>query len=428
MLRVVTVDELARRGGGVDAKTLSEAAQIVADVREGGESAVRRYGERFGELVAAQPIVHEPAALRAALARLDSATRGVLERSAERITSFARAQRACLTSLDVAVEGGRAGHGVAPMDRAGCYAPGGRFPLPSSVLMTACTARVAGVGEVWVASPKPTDATLAAAAIAGADGVLGIGGAHAIAALAYGVKGVAPACDIVVGPGNRWVTAAKKIVFGDVAIDMLAGPSEVVVLADESADATRVAADLLAQAEHDTDARAILVTTSRELAEQVNAEIRAEVARWPASSDNASIAREALARNSGVVLCESLDDAIAVCDRIAPEHLEVMTRGAKTVGARLSHYGGLFIGGESAEVLGDYAMGPNHVLPTGGTARFAGGLSVFTFLRVRTWLQADRGSSRRVAEDAAALGRIEGLLGHARAAELRIHECFSPAR
>ncbi len=428
MLRVVTVDELARRGGGVDAKTLSEAAQIVADVREGGESAVRRYGERFGELVAAQPIVHEPAALRAALARIDAATRGVLERSAERIASFARAQRACLTSLDVAVEGGRGGHGVAPMERAGCYAPGGRFPLPSSVLMTACTARVAGVGEVWVASPKPTDATLAAAAIAEADGVLGIGGAHAIAALAYGVKGVAPACDIVVGPGNRWVTAAKKIVFGDVAIDMLAGPSEVVVLADESADATRVAADLLAQAEHDTDARAILVTTSRDLAERVDAELLAELARWPASSGNASIAKEALARNSGVVLCKSIDEAVAACDRIAPEHLEVMTRDAKTVGARLSHYGGLFIGGDSAEVLGDYAMGPNHVLPTGGTARFVGGLSVFTFLRVRTWLQADRGSSRRVAEDAAALGRIEGLLGHARAAELRIHECVSPAR
>lgn len=428
MLKVRSVAELTRRQSAVDAATLADATRIVAEVREGGEAALRRCAERYGELATGQTMVHGAAELRAALARVDSATRGVLERSAERIGSFARAQLACLNGLDVKVEGGRAGHTIAPMERAGCYAPGGRFPLPSSVLMTACTARAAGVASVWVASPKPTDATLAAAALADADGVLAVGGAHAIAALAYGVAGVVPGSDIVVGPGNRWVTAAKKIVFGDVAIDMLAGPSEVVVLADESAEARRVAADLLAQAEHDTDARAILVTTSRALAERVDAAIEKELAAWPAAASNAGIARESLGRNGGVVVCASLEEAIAACDRIAPEHLEVMTVDAELIGARLRHYGAVFIGPDSAEVLGDYAMGPNHVLPTGGTARFAGGLSVFTFLRVRTWLEARPESVGAVAKDAEALGRVEGLIGHARAAELRMSGCDSLAR
>jgi phosphoribosyl-ATP pyrophosphohydrolase/phosphoribosyl-AMP cyclohydrolase/histidinol dehydrogenase len=421
MLRVIDVGELPGWASPVDDATLATATRIVADVRSRGEQAVREHARRFGEIADSGSLVLGPDAMRSAFERLDEATRGVLERSAERIRTFANAQLGCLSTLSMSVEGGRAGHTLAPMQRAGCYAPGGRFPLPSSVLMTACTARAAGVEEVLVASPKPTDVTLAAAHLAGADAVLAVGGAHAIAALAYGIDGLSPACDIIVGPGNRWVTAAKKVVYGDVAIDMLAGPSEVAVLADESADATRVAADLIAQAEHDTDARAFLVTTSRELAGRVGHAVEAELSRLDAAggSANAAIARASLAANGGVIVCASIDEAIATCDQIAPEHLEVMTRDARSIAARLRHYGAMFIGQDSAEVLGDYAMGPNHVLPTGGTARFAGGLSVFTFLRVRTWLEADRARTGALARDAAAMGRIEGLLGHARAAELR---------
>jgi len=201
---------------------------------------------------------------------------------------------------------------------------------------------------------------------------------------------------------------------------MLAGPSEVVVLADETADSQRVAADLLAQAEHDPDARAVLITTSQALINAVNQALEREISFLPADSASAATARAALANHSGSILCTSLDEAIAWCDRMAPEHLEVVTRDPRAVATRLNHYGALFLGSESAEVLGDYGMGPNHVLPTGSTARFSAGLSVFTFLRVRTWLEADRATIAPLARDAQALAMTEGLLAHARAARLRI--------
>ena len=213
---------------------------------------------------AGEKAVLDKSDLAAAWERVGAEVQALLTRVAGRIRSFAEAQRAALTDVDVAVPGGRAGHKVAPVEVAGCYAPGGRYPLPSSVLMTAVTARAAGVQRVFVASPRPTDVTLAAAHIANADGLLAVGGAQAIAAMAYGVGDV-PACDVIVGPGNRWVTAAKSIVSGRCGIDMLAGPSECLVLADETADADIVAADLLAQAEHDADALPVLVTTSTEL-------------------------------------------------------------------------------------------------------------------------------------------------------------------
>ncbi len=241
--------------------------------------------------------------------------------------------------------------------------------------MTAVTARAAGVAEVWVASPRPASVTLAAAAVAGADAVLAVGGAQAIAALAYGA-GPVPACDVVVGPGNRWVTAAKKLVAGDVGIDMLAGPSELVVLADDTADPATVAADLLAQAEHDPDALPVLVTPSPALADAVDAELERQLADLPTRD----VAEAALDHGFTVVTAD-LDEAIRVCDVLAPEHLQVLTDDAHAVAERLEHWGGLFIGAASAEVFGDYGVGPNHTLPTGGVARFKGGLSVLDFLQ-----------------------------------------------
>ena len=281
--------------------------------------------------------------------------------------------------------------------------------------MTAVTARVAGVRDVWVASPRPGPVTIAAAAIAGADGLLAAGGAHAIAALAYGAGPLAP-CDVVVGPGNRYVTAAKQLVAGRVAIDMLAGPSELTVFADAAADPAAVAADLLAQAEHDPDAVPILVTLDPALPERVDAELALQLADLP----TAAVARAALA-NGGAVVVASLEEGIAACDGIAPEHLELVLRDADAVAPRLAHYGALFIGAGAAEVLGDYGTGPNHVVPTGGTARSWGVLSVHTFLRVRTWLRVDdRAAARSLIEDAAWFGRVEGLEAHARAAERRL--------
>ena len=249
-----------------------------------------------------------------------------------------------------------------PVARAGCYAPGGRHPLPSSVLMSVIPARVAGVPGVQVASPRPDDVTLAAAALAGADRVVGIGGAQVIAALAYGTESV-ERCDLVAGPGNKWVSAAKKQVYGDVGIDMIAGPSELVVLADGSADPELVAADLVAQAEHDPDARPILVATDEAMARAVQAALPRHVAALPESA--AAVAGAALGA-SAAALCEGLDEAVALCNRIAPEHLEVMVAEPEALLPGLECYGALFVGAGSAEVFGDYGVGPNHILPTGG--------------------------------------------------------------
>lgn len=412
LLRTVDADEVeSLASAGVDDATLARAAEIVEDVRLGGEPRLRAIAEELGDLQPGETLALGREELLGAAEQLTNDERALLERTAARIRAFAEAQRAALADVAIDVPGGRAGHEVAPVERAGCYAPGGRFPLPSSVLMTAVTARAAGVEEVWVASPRPAPITLAAAVVAGADGVLAVGGAQAVAALAYGVGGV-PQVDVIVGPGNRWVTAAKKHVFGTVGIDMLAGPSELVVLADASADPARVAADLIGQAEHDVDALPILVSTDPELPERVRAELERQLVDLPTRDT----AIQAL-RSGFAVVAGGLHEAAALCDRLAPEHLQLDLRAPNEVRAELNHYGALFVGGRAAEVFGDYGAGPNHVLPTGGGARFTGGLSVLDFLRVRTWLEIREPGE--LARDAAALARLEGLEGHARSAEAR---------
>jgi phosphoribosyl-ATP pyrophosphohydrolase/phosphoribosyl-AMP cyclohydrolase/histidinol dehydrogenase len=245
--------------------------------------------------------------------------------------------------------------------------------------------------------------------------LLAAGGAHAIAALAFGA-GPVPPCDVVVGPGNRYVTAAKQLVAGRVAIDMLAGPSELVVFADSTASPAVLAADLLAQAEHDPDALPVLVTLDPTQPDRVEAELRRQLADLP----SADVARAALT-NGGAVVVANVEEGIVACDALAPEHLELCLRDSAAVAPRLAHYGALFIGGGSAEVLGDYGAGPNHVLPTSGRARSKGGLSVYTFLRVRTWLRIDdEAAARPLVEDAAWFARVEGLEAHARSAERRL--------
>lgn len=416
MIRRVDVDEVQGLAlDPVDGETAAVVEGILGEVRARGWSAVRSYGERFGDIEPGAPALLGRDVLDSALAELDPSVRGALQRAADRIRTFAEAQRAAIRDIEVPVPGGSSGIRYAPVQRAGCYAPGGRFPLPSSVLMTAITARAAGVPEVWVASPRPAPATLAAAALAGADGVLAIGGAQAIGALAYGA-GELPACDAIVGPGNRFVVAAKQQVSGRVRIDMLAGPSELLVLADDSADPDRVAADLLAQAEHDPDAVPCLVATDLAVVEAVQAAISEQLVSLP----TADIARAAC-RNGWATVAD-LDTAIAICDRIAPEHLALHVRDASEIGPRLKNYGALFVGEDAAEVLGDYGAGPNHTLPTGGTARSFGALSVLAFLRAQTWLRIDDlASARGLVEDSVTLARVEGLEAHARAAGGRVH-------
>jgi len=410
----------------VDAATLATVADILADVERDGESALRSHALRLGDIATVNDtLVAQPAELKAAYDALPLGDRELLHRTANRIRAFAEAQKNALKPMKTKISGGTAGHTLAPVAAAGCYAPGGRYPLPSSVLMTALTARAAGVASVVVASPKPTAVTLAAAHVAGADCLLKVGGAQAIAALAFGcVPGVA-AVDVIVGPGNRWVTAAKQLVAGRCGIDMLAGPSECLVWADAQSDAAVVAADLLAQSEHDVDAVPILVTHERALVDKVQAEIELQLS----TLSTAEVARAAVERKGYYVVCESKEQAAAVCNHVGPEHLEVMTQQARRDAEALTQYGGLFIGQHAAEVFGDYGAGPNHVLPTSGTARYTGGLSVFTFLRIRTWMDIDDvKKSQELVEDAAKLARLEGLEGHARAAEKRRTATSKPPR
>lgn len=417
-LRQIELEAIqARSRRAVDTTSLREADRILSDINTRGDAAVIDHAIRLGDLTAGAPYLYPSATLVAACERLDTTQRALLERTAGRIRAFALAQRECLRDVTVAIPGGLAGHECIPVRSVGCYAPGGRFPLPSSVLMSAVTARAAGVAEVWVASPRPTLATLAAAAIAGADGLLAIGGAQAIGAMARGLVGLPDGgCDMIVGPGNRWVTAAKQLVSGEVGIDMLAGPSELLILADLTADADLVAADLLAQAEHDDDAVPMLVTTDPTLVDRVNGSLERQLLTLP----NAATARAAL-ENGYAMVASSMDEAVRVCNVVGPEHLEILSENASAVAARIINAGAVFIGSLTAEVLGDYGAGPNHVLPTGGTSRFRAGLSVLSFMRARTWVRIDDASGgRELYEDAASLARIELLEGHARSAELRL--------
>mmetsp|Transcript_25373 Transcript_25373/g.40933 ORF Transcript_25373/g.40933 Transcript_25373/m.40933 type:complete len:431 (+) Transcript_25373:1392-2684(+) len=403
----------------IDAKTLGQSEEILNDVETGGVKGFLKHAIRLGDLKSeTDKYVFSKEDMKKAFDSLSEVDQNVLTRTGDRIRAFATVQRQSVKEVECSVPGGKAGQTLSAVKTAGCYAPGGRYPLPSSVLMTAITARVAGVSCVWVASPNPQPVTLGAAYVAGADALLGCGGAHAIGAFAFGMEGVVPPCDTIVGPGNRWVTAAKKLVSGRVAIDMLAGPSECLVVADETADPAVIAADLLAQAEHDTDALPILVTTDGKLPNKVNEELSKQLE----TLTTAAVAKVAVSKGFYVV-CATIEEAAAVSNIIGPEHLEVMTQDSDKDAKLMTSYGGLFIGQKSAEVIGDYGAGPNHVLPTSGSARYTGGLSVFTFLRIRTWLRLDDENSEaqtQLLEDSVRLARLEGLEGHARAAECRL--------
>ncbi|MYA32921.1 MAG: histidinol dehydrogenase [Gemmatimonadales bacterium] len=418
ILPPVGLDEAVRavRSPALDPAALEVARTILDDVERRGEPALREHAERLGDIEPGDDLFLDRAALKRATETLHSDDRELLRRTADRIRAFAEAQRASATDLDTQVAGGRGGHRLVPVGVAGCYAPGGRFPLPSSVLMTAIPARVAGVAGVWAASPRPTAAVRAAAFVGGADGLLAIGGAQAIGALAFGVGGVSR-CEKIVGPGNRFVTAAKRLLYGRVGLDTIAGPSELLVVASPDAAPSRVAADLLAQAEHDPDAVPLLCAFDEATVEAVREEAERQLAALP----TAPVARQALAAG-GALLAASPDEAAAICDAVAPEHLHLHGGLAESLAPRVHRCGSLFLGTATPEAAGDYGAGPNHTLPTSGAAAFDSGLSVFSFLRRPTWLSlsSEDDAYEDLLRDTAALARLEGLEAHARSAELRL--------
>jgi histidinol dehydrogenase len=404
-----------------DPRYAGPVAEILAAVRARGDAALREYSARFDRVAPESFRVPVP---ERALDRVAPEVVEALRAAAGRLEQFHRRQP--LTSWMTADLGGLLGQMVSPLARVGCYVPGGTAPLPSSVLHTVTLARVAGVPEIVVATPPSPEypdtgyvnpLILAAAVIAGASEVLCLGGAQAIAALAYGTETVRPVVKIV-GPGNIYVTLAKKLVYGMVGIDGLAGPTETVVIADDSANPAWVAADLLAQAEHDVLASAILLTPSADLARAV----QAEVARQIETLSRAGIIAETFERGSGIVLTRDVAEAVALADEYAPEHLCLVVRDPWSWAPKIKHAGALFLGEHSFEVLGDYVAGPSHVMPTGGTARFASPLTLLDFVRFTSVVALDAAATAGLALQAALLAQAETLSAHACAARMRAVE------
>jgi histidinol dehydrogenase len=394
-------------------------AEIIRAVRVGGDEALCDYTRRFDRqtLTPAELRVPEHEIAEAAL-RIAPALAAALDLAARRIEAFHRAQMP--TDLRFQDEAGLTlGMRWTALDAAGLYVPGGTAAYPSSVLMNASPARIAGVRRIAMCVPAPGGAlnplVLAAARRAGVSEIYRIGGAQAIAALAYGTETIAPV-DCIVGPGNAYVAEAKRQVFGRVGIDSIAGPSEVVVLADAANDPRRIAVDLLAQAEHDQAAQSVLITDDARFAEAVAAAVAAELESLP----RAEIARASWRDHGAAIVVRDWDEAAALVDRLAPEHVQIMTRDPETAFARIRHAGAVFLGEWCPEAVGDYVAGPNHVLPTGGTARFASGLAVFDFLKRTTFMAADEAALARLGPAAVALAEAEGLQAHARSIALRL--------
>ena len=403
------LDRTTRMAGDVDDKV----AQILADVRARGDAAVADYTRRFD---GREPTAgsYEVSADRwdAQAAQVDANVRSALELAVQRIR--AAHERQAEPDVDVTLDGVRLELRVAPLARVGLYVPGGTARYPSSVLMTAIPAKVAGVPEVVMVTPGASPETLLAARLARVDRVFEIGGAQAIGALAYGTRTV-PRVDKIVGPGNAWVASAKRQVYGEVDIDSIAGPSEVLVIADATANPAWVAADLIAQAEHDKEARAVLVTTSPELATAVSVELARQLADLPRKA----IAAHALAEHGAAVIVDSIDAAVAYANIFAPEHLELQLANARSVSARCTTAGAIFVGAYSSEAAGDYLAGGNHVLPTGGAARYASPLGVHDFRKRTSVIEYSAEAAMGHADAIATLASAEGLDGHGRSALMR---------
>ena len=415
------LEGLLTRSHSTPAEIQETVAAILADVRERGDEAVLEYTRRFDgvNVESVTNLALDAAQIQDYARQVGSDVRSAIEGAAERIRSFHEKQLQQSWEYTEA-DGTRLGQKITPMGRAGIYVPGGKASYPSSVLMTAIPARVAGVAEIVMVVPKPggelDPSVIQAALTAGVDRILTIGGAQAVAALAYGTDFI-PRVDVIVGPGNIYVATAKKMVFGDVGIDMIAGPSEVLVVCDDTADPDWIAMDLFAQAEHDELAQSIALTDSPEMVEK----IQSSVQRLLPSMSRREVIERSLKDNGAIIVARNREEIVDICDRIAPEHLEFMVDDASLpyLVDSVRNAGAIFAGRHSAEALGDYCAGPNHVLPTAGTARFSSPLGVYDFQKRTSILQASPTGAREMAAIAEVLAQSEGLTAHQGSAALR---------
>jgi histidinol dehydrogenase len=399
---------------------IESVREIISTVRRQGDQAIREYTSQFDGVKLEQfkiPISE----IKPAYHQLHSEQVNSLEFAAENIRRFALKQKEQVIDFEYEIRPGVfTGQKVIPIERVGVYTPGGRYPLPSTVLMCCVPAQVAGVKEIVVCSPPTYNrsihpAILVAADICGVADIYRIGGAQSIAAMAYGTETI-KRVDKIVGPGNLYVTAAKKLVYGTVGIDFIAGPTELLVIADESANPVFIAADLIGQAEHDIHALPILITTSQDLANRVIQEIEQQ----PSHLKTADIAGQSLKNNGTIIIVDTLEEAFKIANKKAPEHLELQLNNPEQYLNRLCNYGSLFIGSYSAEALGDYSSGLNHTLPTNTCARYTGGLSVKDFLKFQTTLRVSEQGLSSIGSQAVRLGQMEGLQGHARSVGIRM--------
>jgi histidinol dehydrogenase len=395
------------------AARFTEAEEIVRPILEAvrtrGDQALMEYARKFDGLERKSVRVPEKE-IEAAGTGLTSEFRSAAETAAANIRAYAERQMPPEWSREFRA-GLRLGQIVRPLDTVAAYIPAGRYPLPSTLLMTVVPAQVAGVPNVCVASPRPVAEVFGTAALLGVRSVFQMGGAQAIAAFAYGTRTV-PRADRIVGPGNIYVAAAKKLLAGEVGIDFVAGPTEILMIAAEG-NPRHIAADMLAQAEHDVDASAVLLTTSKRLASSVSKELERQLRTLP----TAAVAAKSLARNSAIIRVASLDEAVEIANRFAPEHLSIPD---SSLLAKVKHAGSVFVGPFSPEAAGDYASGPNHVLPTSGAARIRGGLSVMDYLKIISVQELSPAALARIAPSITTLARAEGLEAHARSVEVRL--------
>jgi len=410
------LDHLAARSVALDAELMTLVSSIIDDVRARGDRALIDYAARFDkvELEELQISVEQ---LRCYAASVDERVVQALREAIRNVRAFHERQLEESWTINPA-PGVELGQRITPLARVGLYVPGGTAAYPSSVVMNVVPAQVAGVERIIVTTPPRTLSESPAVAAAllelNVTEVYAVGGAQAIAALAFGTETV-PRVDKITGPGNKYVAAAKKLVFGVVGIDSIAGPTEVVIVADETARPEFIAADLLAQAEHGEDASAILITTSESLATAVAEEVEKQLANLP----RREIATASLQEYGAVVVVETLDEACAIADEIAPEHLQLVTRDDEAVATKIKHAGAIFFGAYTPEAVGDYLAGPNHVLPTGRTARFSSALGVYDFVKRTSLLRYSEAAFKEVSESVAVLAEAEGLGGHARSASIR---------